>query len=108
MKIAVLADPESAAGYRLAGLHVAIARDAPEAKTALAGMVKEREYVLIAVSQALLSDPYQAVKGEMEDRDLPILLAIPAPTISAADEGEDAREYVRRLVVATMGHEVKL
>jgi len=108
MKIAVLADPESAAGYRLAGLDVAVAEDLAEARTKLARMVQEDAYALIAVSSALLPDPYQAVKQEMEGRDHPLLLTVPSPGATGAGEGEDARAYVRRLIVATLGHEVKL
>ncbi len=108
MKIAVLTDSESAAGYRLAGLHVAIARDAGEARTVLGRMVQENTYALIAVSSEFLPDPYRAVKREMQGRDHPILITIPPPGAAMAGEGEDARTYVRRLIVATMGHEVKL
>ncbi len=103
MKIAVLTDPESAAGYRLAGLHVAVARDEAEARTVLARMVQEEAYALIVVSSELLPDPYQAVKREMAGRDHPILLVV-----SPFGEGDDAKAYVRRLILATMGHEVRL
>jgi V/A-type H+-transporting ATPase subunit F len=108
MKIAVLTDSESAGGYRLAGLHVAIAGDATEARDALVRMVQEDAYALIAVSSELLADPYQAVKREMAGRDHPLLLAVPSPSVAGPGEGEDARAYVRRLIIATMGHEVKL
>ncbi len=108
MKIAVLTDSESAAGYRLAGLHVAVARDEAEARTVLAEMVQEDAYALIAVNSELLADPYQAARREMQGRDHPILLAVPPPSVAGADKGEDARAYVRRLILATMGHEVKL
>ncbi len=108
MKIAVLTDPESAAGYRLAGLHVAVAQDEAEARTVLAQMIQEDAYALIAVSSELLPDPYLAVKREMQGRSHPILLVVPSPRVAGAGETEDARAYVRRLILATMGHEVKL
>ncbi len=108
MKIAAVTDTESAAGYRLAGLHVVVAGDAAEARRVLARMVQEGAYALIAVSSALLPDPYQAVKREMQGRDLPLLLPVPAPAFIATGEAEVAREYVRGLIIATMGHEVKL
>jgi V/A-type H+-transporting ATPase subunit F len=108
MKIGVLSDPESAAGYRLAGLHVAVATDATEAQEALARMVQEGTYALIAVSAALLPDPYQAVRREMRGRNLPVLLPAPSPLAAGAEEGEDAEAYMRRLIIATMGYEIKL
>ncbi len=108
MKIAVLADAESAVGYRLAGLDVAVAEDLAEARAKLARMVQEDAYALIAVSSALLPDPYQAVKQEMQGRDHPLLIAVPSPGVAGGGEGEDAKAYVRRLIIATLGHEVKL
>jgi V/A-type H+-transporting ATPase subunit F len=106
MKIGVLTDPESAAGYRLAGLTVTVAADAAEAQKVLAQMIQEETYALIGVSVALLPDPYQAVRREMRSRTLPILLSTPSPV--AAGEEEDAEAYMRRLIVATMGYEIKI
>jgi V/A-type H+-transporting ATPase subunit F len=108
MKIAVLTDPESVAGYRLAGLYVAVASDKEEARQVLARMIEEGSYALIAVNVALLPDSYQAVKREMRGRDLPILVSAPSPLAAAAGQGEDAETYMRRLIVATMGYEIKL
>ncbi len=108
MKIGVLTDPETAAGYRLAGLTVIVAEDATGAQKALVRMIQEDTYALIAVSVALLPDPYEAVRREMRSRTLPILLSIPSPVAAGAEEGEDAEAYVRRLVVATMGYEIKI
>ena len=108
MKIAVLADPESAVGYRLAGFDVAVAEDLAEARTKLARMVREDAYAFIAVSSALLPDPYQAVRQEMQGRDHPLLITVPSPGVAGGGEGEDAKAYVRRLMIATLGHEVKL
>ena len=106
MKIAVLTDAESAAGYRLAGLHVTVAADAAEARKVLARMIQEDDYILIGVSEALLPDPYQVVKREMRGRDLPVLLATASPL--SAVTAEDAEAFMRRLILSTMGHEIKL
>lgn len=105
MKIAVLTDPESATGYRLAGLHAAVAADATEARKELVQMIQEEDYILIGVSETLLPDPYQAVKREMRGRNLPILLSVPSPL---EGEGKEAEAYMRRLVLSTLGHEIKL
>jgi V/A-type H+-transporting ATPase subunit F len=107
MKIAILTDPESAAGYRLAGLEVAVATDTTEAAKRLAGLVQEDTYALIAVDVALLADPYQAVKREMRGRDLPVLLPAPSILSALAEGGEDAEAYMRRLIIETMGYEIK-
>ena len=104
MKIAVLTDTESATGYRLAGLHAAVAADETEARKVLVQMVQEGDYILIGVSETLLPDPYQAVKREMRGRDLPILLSVPS---AVTGEDKDAEAYMRRLILSTIGHEIK-
>jgi len=108
MKIGVLTDPESAAGYRLAGLTVMVAADATEAQKVLVRMIQGDAYAVIAVSSGLLPDPYQAVRREMHSRTLPVLLSTPSPVAAGTGEGEDAEAYVRRLIVATMGYEIKI
>ncbi len=108
MKIGVLTDAESAAGYRLAGLHVGVAADAAEARGMLVRMIQEDDYALIVISVALLPDPYQAVKREMRGRDLPVLLPALSPADALAGKGEDVEVFVRHLIASTMGHEIKL
>lgn len=106
MKVAVLTDPEAAAGYRLAGLQVEVARDPAAAREVLAHLVQSEDYALVAVDLALLPDPYQAVKREMRGRALPILL--PVPSARGAFAGEDAAGYMRRLIKETMGYEINI
>jgi V/A-type H+-transporting ATPase subunit F len=108
VKIGILTDPESAAGYRLAGLEVAVAMDAEEAGEVLARLIREDTYALIAVSEALLPDPHQAVRREMRSRHLPVLLTTPSLVSALAKGGEDAERYVRRLIIDTMGYEIKV
>ncbi len=108
MKIGVLTDSESASGYRLAGLSVAVAADGVQAREVLARMIQEGTYALIAVSMALLPDPYQAAKREIHGRDIPVLMALPSPFPDLAGKREDAEAYVRRLIIAAIGYEIKL
>jgi len=108
MKIAVLTDSESAAGYRLAGLEVVVAEDGEAAAEMLARLVGADAYALIAVNTALVPDPYRAVKREMRGRDFPVLLPTPSIASAVADPGEDAAAYLRRLIVETMGYEIKI
>lgn len=108
MRIAVLTDPESAAGYRMAGLEAAVANDATEARGVLVGLIETGIYALIAVNGALISNPHQTVKKEMRRRDLPILLVIPSLPSAMAAEEEGAEEYMRRLIVETIGYEIKV
>jgi V/A-type H+/Na+-transporting ATPase subunit F len=108
MKIAVLTDQESAAGYRLGGLEVALAHDPAEAQKVLARLIQTEEYALIIVHMTLLPDPYQAVKKELRGRDLPVLLATPAHRVAVTAAGGDAEAYLRQMIRETMGYEIKL
>lgn len=108
MKIAVLADSESAAGYRLAGLEVIIAEDTETAAKALVRLVQEDLYALIAVQATLIADPYRIVKREMRGRDLPVLLPVPSIDSTVAGRGEDAKAYLRRLILETIGYEIRI
>jgi V/A-type H+/Na+-transporting ATPase subunit F len=108
VKIAVLTDSDSAAGYRLAGLEVVVAADGPAAQKMLADLVQADVYALIAVNAALVPDPYQVVKREMRGRDFPVMLPIPSIDSAVADRGEDAKVYMRRLIVDTIGYEIRI
>jgi len=108
VKIAVLTDSESAAGFRLAGLEVVVAADGPAAEKMLADLVQADVYALIAVSAALIPDPYRIVKRELRGRDLPVILPIPSIASALAEQGEDAKAYMRRLIVETIGYEIRI
>jgi V/A-type H+-transporting ATPase subunit F len=108
VKIGVLTDAESAAGYRLAGLEVIVAADGAAAERMLARLVREDAYALIAVNAELIPDPYGVVRREMRKRDLPVLLSTPSITSAVAEGGEDAREYIRRLILETIGYEIRI
>jgi V/A-type H+/Na+-transporting ATPase subunit F len=108
VKIAVLTDPESAAGYRLGGLEVALAHDQAEAREVLARLVQTGDYALVIVNLSLLPDPYQAVKRELRNRDLPVLLAAPVHRVAVTVAGEDAEAYMRQMIKETLGYEIKL
>ena len=107
MKIGVVTDPESAAGYRLGGLEVAVAENEAEALEILTRMVRTDEYALIIVNMTLVAHPYHAVLREMRHRELPVLLAAPSHRRAVA-AGEDAEEYMRRLIKDAIGYEIKL
>ena len=108
MKIAVLTEHESAAGYRLAGLEVFVAADGRAAEKILVRLVQEGDHALIAINEALIPDPYHTVKREMRGRDVPVLLPIPSIASALADKGEDSQAYMRRLIVETIGYEIRI
>ncbi|MCL5965537.1 MAG: V-type ATP synthase subunit F [Deinococcus sp.] len=104
--MAVLTDPETASGYRLAGLE-AHSSTPQEAGAKLASLVASNAYALIAVDEGLLADPYKAVEKIMRGRQVPVLVTVPE-LLSAFSGGQDATAYMKRLVRETIGFDIKL
>lgn len=106
-RVAVLADAETATGYRLAGAEVIEAT--PEtAVRELERVIVEGRYGLIAVDTGLISDPATATARVMRGRDLPILLPIPSLRDAFSTETVDAKAYMGKLVRETIGFDIKL
>lgn len=106
-RVVVLADNETATGYRLAGAEVAEAT--PEtARATLERLILSERYGLVAVDSSLLPDPAASVARVMRGRDLPILLPIPSLKDAFQTEQVDAKAYMGKLVRDTIGFDIKL
>lgn len=105
VRMAVIADPETAQGFRLAGPE-GYGASAEEAQSLLETLVERGGYALVAVDEALLPDPERAVERLMRGRDLPVLL--PIAGLKEAFQGHDVEGYMRELVRKTIGFDIKL
>ncbi len=108
MKIAVLTDAESASGFRLAGMEVHVAEGREDAEARLKELVGRSDLGLLAVDQGLLPDPEAVVARELRGREFPVVLPFPSLAFAFGEERGDAKDYIRRLVKATIGYEIKL
>ncbi|MDO4244479.1 V-type ATP synthase subunit F [Deinococcus sp. VB343] len=106
-RVAVLADAETATGYRLAGATVIEANPDTAVQT-LEQAIVDGGYGLIAVDTGLIADPATATARIMRGRDLPILLPIPSLKDAFAGESTDAKAYMGKLVRDTIGFDIKL
>lgn len=106
-KVVVLADSETATGYRLAGVEV-VEANADTAVKALERLVTQGNYGLVAVDSGLIEDPSKAVERAMRGRDLPILLPIPSLKDAFSANNVDAKAYMGKLVRDTIGFDIKL
>ncbi|MDQ7839836.1 MAG: V-type ATP synthase subunit F [bacterium] len=102
-RLAVITDPETATGFRLAGAEVREAGTPAEALEHLRHFVT-LDYGLVAVNETLLEGAKEERARLLRDRDLPIIVPFPAP--HAQIEGGEA--YVARLVKEHIGFYVKL
>lgn len=106
-RVVVLADSETATGYRLAGVEVVVATSDSAAQE-LEQLVVSNRYGLVAVDTSLLPDPQTAVARAMRGRDLPIILPVPSLKDAFSTETVDAKAYMGKLVRDTIGFDIKL
>ena len=102
-RLAVITDPETATGFRLAGVEVREA-DSPQAALEHLRAILPLDYGLIAVNEDLLVGTEEERARLLRDRDLPIILPFPAPR----QQTESGEEYISRLVKEHIGFYVKL
>ncbi|GHG00701.1 ATP synthase subunit F [Deinococcus piscis] len=106
-RVVILADSETATGYRLAGAEVVEAT--PEtAQATLERLIVEGKHGLVAVDGGLIADPIGATTRIMRGRDLPILLPLPSLSDAFSEDTVDAKAYMGRLVRETVGFDIKL
>jgi V/A-type H+/Na+-transporting ATPase subunit F len=106
-KVVVLADAETATGYRLAGAQV-VEATASDAQAKLEDLIVNGNVGLIAVDTGLIADPATSTARIMRGRDLPIILPIPSLRDAFSSEQVDAKAYMGKLVRDTIGFDIKL
>jgi V/A-type H+/Na+-transporting ATPase subunit F len=102
-KVAVITDPETATGFRLAGVEVREA-DSPERALDLIREFANAGYGLLAVNEDLLRGTDDARTRLLRGRDLPLIVPLP-PARANLESGE---AYISRLVKEHIGFAVKL
>jgi V/A-type H+-transporting ATPase subunit F len=102
-KVAVITDPETATGFRLAGVEVKEAATPAEALE-LVRRYAASGYGLVAVNADLLEGADAALARILRARDLPIVVSLPPARV----QQESGEAYVQRLVKAHLGFAVKL
>lgn len=106
-RVVVLADNETATGYRLAGAEV-VEANADTAAKLLDELIASDRYGLVAVDTSLIADPASSAARAMRGRDLPILLPIPSLADAFSENQVDAKAYMGKLVRDTIGFDIKL
>ena len=101
--MAVITDPETATGFRLAGVEVREATTPQEAFEHLRQLAA-LDYGLAAVNEALLEGLDEDLARLMRGREMPIVVPFPA----SKAEIESGEDYISRLVKEHIGFYVKL
>ena len=102
-RMAVITDPETATGFRLAGVEVREAATPQEALEHLRQLAA-LDYGLAAVNEALLEGLDDDLARLMRGREMPIVVPFPA----SKAEIESGEDYISRLVKEHIGFYVKL
>ncbi len=100
-KFLVVTDPETAPGFRLAGVDVVEAASIKEAGAILPDLLYRDDTGIVAVNEEFMAGLDPKVLGKMERTHRPILIPIP----SGAGKGE-GRGYVERLLQRAIGYNI--
>lgn len=104
-RLAVITDPATATGFRLAGAETHEAETPDQLRAKLLELIKGGNYGLIAVNGRLGADLGDDVNRLLRGRALPVVLPFPVPEKGRVESGE---EYLNKLVKQAIGFYVKL
>jgi len=104
-RLAVITDPATATGFRLAGAETYEAESREQLQAILVDLIKTDNYGLIAVNGRLGEDLGDEATRLLRGRALPVVLPFPVPERGRVESGE---EYLSRLVKQAIGFYVKL
>jgi V/A-type H+-transporting ATPase subunit F len=100
-KFVVVTDPETAPGFRLAGVDVVEAGSVEEARSLIPPLLFRDDTGIVAVNEEFMAALDQKVLGKMEKTHRPLLIPIP----SGAGKGE-GRGYIERLLQRAIGYNI--
>ena len=111
MKIVAVMDPDTALGFRLAGLEVREAVSVSKAVSEILALltrenVEDREVGLVLYTEEYLELFSEELRIRLERSDIPIFT--PVPSMKTWKKKERAREYVTGLLKRTMGYQIRL
>jgi V/A-type H+/Na+-transporting ATPase subunit F len=105
-KVVVLTDPETAHGFRLAGVDVHEAEDVEEARREINRLLEDDNTGILAVNEGFLSAVDERVRQRIESTYRPIVISLPVKEKLGA-VGE-RKAFLARLVHRAVGFDVTL
>ena len=102
----VLTDPDTACGFRLAGVDVYEAEDPAEAKREINRLLEDENTGILAVNEGFLADIDDRVRARIEATYRPIVVSLPVKE-KLGTVGE-RRAFLARLVHRAVGFDVTL
>ena len=105
-RLIVLTDPDSADGFRLAGVTVEVADSPAEARSRLAALVDSDMSGIIAVHEAFMSEIDDRLRKRIDSVYRPIVGSLPIR--ETLEIGEDRRAYLSKLIRRAIGFDITL
>jgi V/A-type H+/Na+-transporting ATPase subunit F len=105
-KLIVLTDPETADGFRLAGVDVRVAENNEDARKVLAGLVDDDSSGIIAVNEQMMAGVDERLQHKIDSIYRPIVISL--PITERLQIGQDHRAYLSRLIRRAIGFDITL
>lgn len=105
-KVVVLTDPDTADGFRLAGVDVYAVETPEEARREMNRLLEDEKTGILAVNEGFLTDMDERVKKRIEETYRPIVVSLPVKEKLGA-VGE-RKAFLARLVHRAVGFDVTL
>ena len=100
-KFVVVTDPDTAAGFRLAGVDTFEAAGPEDARGIIMALIRKDDTGIIAVNEDYLSLLDEKLRERLEKLHRPITIPIPSRT-----KGLDRTSYIERLLRKAIGYNV--
>jgi V/A-type H+-transporting ATPase subunit F len=105
-RVIALTDPETAMGFRLAGIETLVAREADEARRILEELLEKKEPGVVIFDENYLTAIPEKIHKRIEESLKPLF--VPVPHVRSWQEGERKEEYLARLLRRAIGYQIKI
>lgn len=102
-KFVVVTDPDSAPGFRLAGVDVFEASSLDEAKKVIPPLIYKDDTGIVAISEDFMTALDEKLLAKIERMYRPIIIPIPSRI-----KGIDRTSYIERLLQRAIGYNIVL
>ncbi len=105
-RLTVITDPDTAMGFRLAGVEVTEATGATDAAERLLTVLQAKESGIVIYNEDYRAALSEKSRAALEDSLSPVFF--PIPVARARRIGEPREEYLARLLRRVIGYQLKL
>ena len=105
-KVVVLTDPDTADGFRLAGVDVQIVESNDMARKQLNALLDDDSSGIIAVNEKMMAAIDERTQKKIDSIYRPIVISLPIK--EQLEMGEDHRAYLSRLIRRAIGFDITL